>query len=586
MAAAEGTLLLLTVLIPLQISILFGVLHAQQEYLNNRQLNCSNSDSITRGFACNATSDQPSCQSYLTFRSADPSYANLATIAYLLNSDAVLMTTLNNLTDVQAIPAGTPIIVPANCSCAGELYQHNATYILKAVGETYYSIAYYTYQGLSTCQALQDQNLYKATNLTVGESVLVPLRCACPTSAQSGEAIRYLLTYLVASGDTLSGIAELFGEPTKIILPTTPSPPPSSATSPATTGSSSSKKWIFIGVGIGLAVVLIIAAAAFCYRTRKGRKMEEQVLPASAPPPKKASEPSATEDHSALLKDSSSWSGSGFREAIHSLTIYKYEELQRATGSFAEGNKIRGSVYRGSFKRDTAAVKVMRGDVSGEISILKLINHMNIVRLSGFCLYEGNSYLVYEYAENGSLSDWLHGEDPQATLSWKQRIQIAYNIADAINYLHNYIGGGRRRWWAPADPTCHRNSGFHGPRVYRGRRHHEEDGHLCFRGCDAGASIGEGSCPWPEQGQGRAAFHGISRVLEGDNVRDKLRGFMDVSMSNEYPLDLAFSTAEVARRCLEYDMNSRPSMEEVLMALTKIFSSSTDWDPSSNELSP
>ncbi|KAK4753088.1 hypothetical protein SAY87_021886 [Trapa incisa] len=648
MAAAEGTLLLLTVLIPLQVSILFGVLHAQQEYLNNRQLNCSNSDSITRGFACNATSDQPSCQSYLTFRSADPSYANLATIAYLLNSDAVLMTTLNNLTDVQAIPAGTPIIVPANCSCFGELYQHNATYILKAVGETYYSIAYYTYQGLSTCQALQDQNLYKATNLTVGESVLVPLRCACPTSAQSGEAIRYLLTYLVASGDTLSGIAELFGvtlqsvldanrltidsviyplnpilvpltkEPTKIILPATPSPPPSSATSPATTGSSSSKKWIFIGVGIGLAVVLIIAAAAFCYRTRKGRKMEEQVLPASAPPPKKASEPSATEDHSALLKDSSSWSGSGFREAIHSLTIYKYEELQRATGSFAEGNKIRGSVYRGSFKGDTAAVKVVRGDVSGEINILKLINHMNIVRLSGFCLYEGNSYLVYEYAENGSLSDWLHGEDPQATLSWKQRIQIAYNIADAINYLHNYVN----------PPYIHKNlkssnvlldadfkakvSNFGLARSVDG----EDGGGLQLtrhvigtQGYMAPEYIEDGvitkkmdifafGVVMLELLSGREAARGqskdreellstaISRVLEGDNVRDKLRGFMDVSMRNEYPLDLAFSTAGVARRCVEYDMNSRPSMEEVLMALTKIFSSSTDWDPSSNELSP
>jgi serine/threonine protein kinase len=51
-----------------------------------------------------------------------------------------------------------------------------------------------------------------------------------------------------------------------------------------------------------------------------------------------------------------------------------------------------------------------------------------------------NTYLVYEHAENGSLTDWLHdnkypGSSP---LAWKQRVQIAYNVADALNCLHNY----------------------------------------------------------------------------------------------------------------------------------------------------
>lgn len=60
------------------------------------------------------------------------------------------------------------------------------------------------------------------------------------------------------------------------------------------------------------------------------------------------------------------------------------------------------SCILGSFKGDEAAIQVMKGDVSNEINILKQINHSNIIRVSGFCVHDGNIYLVYKYAENGS----------------------------------------------------------------------------------------------------------------------------------------------------------------------------------------
>ncbi|KAE7998362.1 hypothetical protein FH972_002914 [Carpinus fangiana] len=77
---------------------------------------------------------------------------------------------------------------------------------------------------------------------------------------------------------------------------------------------------------------------------------------------------------------------------------------------------------------DDAAVKVLKGDVSSEINMLKWINHTNTIRLSGFCVHGGNTntYLVYEHSKNGSLTDWLHdnkypGSSP---LAWKQIVQI------------------------------------------------------------------------------------------------------------------------------------------------------------------
>ena len=45
--------------------------------------------------------------------------------------------------------------------------------------------------------------------------------------------------------------------------------------------------------------------------------------------------------------------------------MFKFEELQNATAFFGEENKIKGSVYRASFKGDYAAVEVLKGDLSG-----------------------------------------------------------------------------------------------------------------------------------------------------------------------------------------------------------------------------
>jgi len=75
-------------------------------------------------------------------------------------------------------------------------------------------------------------------------------------------------------------------------------------------------------------------------------------------------------------------------------------------------------------------------------------------------------------------------------------------------------------------------------------------------------------------------YASIRRVLEGDNVREKLQGFVDPSLRNEYPLDLAFSMAQLAKSCVAHDLNSRPAIPEVFMTLSKILSSSLDWDPS------
>ncbi|KAI5433680.1 protein LYK5 [Lathyrus oleraceus] len=645
-------------LITLTIFSLISNTISQQEYVNNKQLDCDNTYNSTSGNICNSVN---SCQSYLTFIS-NPPYNTLSSISNLLNASPSLISQSNNISTLQTIPTGTILTVPVNCSCSGnnKYYQHNSTYTMKTVGESYFAVANLTYQALTTCQALIAQNPYGIKNLVVGLNITVPLRCACPTKKQRDQGIKYLLTYLVSKDESVSSIADIFGadpqtvieanklSPTAFIFYFTPllvplknepprnivkqasppeSPPPPPA-NPGDSGSSSSKKWVIVGVAVGVVVLLLVVLALFshCFYKRQRRQPE---LP---PPVGKPFSDSDNKKISDTTSTTQSWSLSseGIRYAVDSLTQYKFQDLQNATMFFSEENKIKGSVYRASFKGDAAAVKILKGDVSSEINILKRINHANIIRLSGFCVYKGNTYLVYEFAQNNSLDDWLHSENKNKSkshenlnstcLSWFQRVQIAHDVADALNYLHNYAN----------PPHVHKNlqSGnilldgkFRGKvsnfGLARVMENEDNEGFQLTRHV-----IGTQGYMAPEYIEnglitpkmdvfafgvvilelltGREVVGGdknngllrdqllsstVNEVLEGENDREKLRGFMDPNLRDEYPLDLAYSMAEIAKRCVARDLNSRPNVSEVFMVLSKIQSSTLDWDPSSRSVS-
>ncbi|KAI4308366.1 hypothetical protein L6164_031457 [Bauhinia variegata] len=535
----------------------------------------------------------------------------------------------------EVIPETPNLIVPVNCSCTGSglYYQHNSSYVLKR-NETYLSVSGSAFQWLTTCQALMAQNTYGERDLRPGDNLRVPLRCACPTSKQTQAGFKYLITYMISQGETISSIAQQFGidyrsvldanmlsgttiffdtpimvplrqEPNRTQLVTATPPPPPSPVPSGDGDSDSSTKWVIVGIAVGAGLVVILGIFVFFYCLHRRRQSQ-------SPGAKKVSVSEIDTTNKNLFDSSTneSWSVSlnGLRDAVDSLTVYKFEELQKATNFFSEKNRIKGSIYRASFKGDDAAIKELKGDVSGEINILKRINHTNIIRLSGFCVHKGNTYLVYEFAENGSLDDWLHSNkhENSTTLNWKRRVQIAYDVADALNYLHNYTN--------PVHIHKNLNSGnvlldsnFRAKVSNFGlaRTVDEEEGGFQLTRHVIGTR-GYMAPEYTEHGiiapkmdvfafgvvilellSGREAIVGeqmlvasISEPLEGDDKRDKLGAFMDPMLGSEYPLDLANSLAQLAKRCVLQDQNSRPTVSEVLMTLSKIQSTTLDWDPS------
>ena len=144
------------------------------------------------------------------------------------------------------------------------------------------------------------------------------------------------------------------------------------------------------------------------------------------------------------------------------LLSLSYQSLLNVTDGFSSANLIGvgsfGSVYKGSLdqggKVDMVAVKVLnllRHGASksfiAECEAQRNIRHRNLVKLLTSCSsidYQGHDFkaLVYEFMENGNLDEWLHPRDEALdktkNLSFLQRLNIAIDVANALDYLHHH----------------------------------------------------------------------------------------------------------------------------------------------------
>ncbi|KAL4332077.1 hypothetical protein GQ457_07G016450 [Hibiscus cannabinus] len=144
--------------------------------------------------------------------------------------------------------------------------------------------------------------------------------------------------------------------------------------------------------------------------------------------------------------------------------LISYSDIQLATGNFAAENLLGkggfGSVYEARFnngdnrtstKNLTLAVKVLdlqqTKAVQGflaECEVLRNVRHGNLVKIITSCSsvdHKGDQFkaLVYEFRPNGNLEKWLYPEDVESgtCLTLLQRLNIAIDVASAMDYLHN-----------------------------------------------------------------------------------------------------------------------------------------------------
>ena len=133
------------------------------------------------------------------------------------------------------------------------------------------------------------------------------------------------------------------------------------------------------------------------------------------------------------------------KAAEGSLVAYAYRDLQYATRNFSEklGGGGFGSVFKGTLDDSTVVAVKKLGSFSQrkkqfqtEVRTMGTIQHVNLVRLHGFCSEGNKKLLVYEYMPNGSLDFHLFQNKNFVVLDWKTRYQIALGIARGLAYLH------------------------------------------------------------------------------------------------------------------------------------------------------
>lgn len=126
------------------------------------------------------------------------------------------------------------------------------------------------------------------------------------------------------------------------------------------------------------------------------------------------------------------------------LRVFSYKELHGATRGFSEklGHGGFGTVFLGTLPDSShIAVKCLERPGNGgekefraEVCTIGNVQHVNLVRLRGFCSEKSHRQLVYDYMPNGPLSGYLKRDG--MNMSWDVRFRVAMGTARALAYLH------------------------------------------------------------------------------------------------------------------------------------------------------
>lgn len=130
------------------------------------------------------------------------------------------------------------------------------------------------------------------------------------------------------------------------------------------------------------------------------------------------------------------------------MALHVYEDIMRMTENLNEkyiiGYGASSTVYKCVLKNcKPVAIKRLysypqcKKEFETELETVGSIKHRNLVSLQGYSLSHSGNLLFYDYMENGSLWDHLHGPMIKKKLDWDTRLKIALGAAQGLAYLHH-----------------------------------------------------------------------------------------------------------------------------------------------------
>ncbi|CAN1232590.1 LysM domain receptor-like kinase 3 [Linum perenne] len=520
--------------------------------------------------------------------------SNLTYILQLMKSSILresdfdsLLSYNRQIANKDSVLQDTRINVPFPCECInGQLLGHVFPYSTVS-GDTYQLIAGRNYANLTSVDWLQRFNTYPANNIPDTDAVVnVTVNCSCGNSSISSN-YGLFVTYPLLPGDSLDSIARSSNVSGELLQRYN-----------AGVNFSSGRGLVYVPgrglsggfvAGISIAAVAVVVLLGVCIYVKFYRKKKESAGGA------------ATGGLTGITVDKS--------------VEFSYEELSKATDDFSLANKIGqggfGAVYYAELRGEKAAIKKMDMQASkeffAELKVLTHVHHLNLVRLIGYCV-EGSLFLVYEFIENGNLSQHLRGSEREP-LSWAARVQIALDSARGLEYIHEHtVPVYIHRDIKSANILIDRN--FRAKVADFGLTKLTEVGSTSLPTRLVGtfgymppeyAQYGDVSPKVDVYALGVVLYELISAkeaivkpngsntesrglvalfedVLDQPDPQEDIRKLVDPRLADNYPLDAVRKMAQLAKACTQENPQLRPSMRSIVVALMTLSSATEDWD--------
>lgn len=125
-----------------------------------------------------------------------------------------------------------------------------------------------------------------------------------------------------------------------------------------------------------------------------------------------------------------------------------YETVVRATGNFNASNCIGNGGFGATYRAEVApgvlvaikrlAIGKQHGDkeFQAEVRILGQCRHPHLVTLLGYHINESEMFLIYNYLPGGNLERFIQ-ERGRRPISWRRLHKIALDVARALAYMHD-----------------------------------------------------------------------------------------------------------------------------------------------------
>ncbi|XP_057514835.1 cysteine-rich receptor-like protein kinase 21 [Actinidia eriantha] len=132
------------------------------------------------------------------------------------------------------------------------------------------------------------------------------------------------------------------------------------------------------------------------------------------------------------------------------LHVFRFTDLVAATNNFSFENKLGeggyGPVYKGNLQsgQEIAVKRLSKTSKQGfeefknEVLLTAKLQHVNLVRVLGFCTEREEQMLIYEYMPNKSLDYYIYDPIRRLLLDWEKRVEIIEGITQGLLYLQEY----------------------------------------------------------------------------------------------------------------------------------------------------